>query len=167
MDRISNHLAQSQLINRTAVIIDVREPREFLEYHIPGALNIPSSNYQKSFFSSFENQNIYLVCQSGNRATGVGSQLIADGFSNVKILENHMESIQQPVQIKGWSIDRQFRMTLGLLLAIFLILYFFGIHNGLVIPIILCVGLIFTSIIDRCYMRMGIARLPWNRHKSV
>lgn len=166
MDRISNHEAQSQLINKTAVIIDVREPGEFIEYHIPGALNIPSSNYQKSFFSSFENINIYLVCQSGNRATGVGSQLIADGFSKVKILENHMDSIQQPVQIKGWSIDRQFRMTLGLLLAIFLILYSFGINNALVIPIILCVGLIFTSIIDRCYMRMGIARLPWNKNRQ-
>lgn len=166
MDRINNHVAQSQLINRTAVIIDVREPGEFIEYHIPGALNIPSSNYQKSFFTPFENQNIYLVCQSGNRATGVGSQLIADGFSKVKILEDHMESIQQPVQIKGWSIDRQFRITLGLLLAIFLILYSFGIYNALVIPIILCVGLIFTSIIDRCYMRMGIARLPWNKNRQ-
>lgn len=120
----------------------------------------------KNHFSTpFEKQGVFLVCQSGNFALEVGSRLISDGFSNVKIFESHMNSIQQRTQIKGWSIDRQFRMSLGLLLAIFLILFSFGVSNALIIPVILCVGLIFTSIIDRCYMRMGIARLSWNRHK--
>lgn len=78
-----------------------------------------------------------------------------------------MENYLDPAKIKGWSIDRQFRITLGILLAIALTLYALGYEYGLIIPMILCVGLIFTSIIDRCYMRMAIARMPWNRNRSA
>jgi hypothetical protein len=58
-------------------------------------------------------------------------------------------------------------MTLGVLLAIFLGGDFLSIQWLIAIPIILATGLIFTSLIDRCYMRMGIALLPWNRGKKV
>jgi hypothetical protein len=34
------------------------------------------------------------------------------------------------------------------------------------IPVILCTGLIITAIIDKCYLRVGIAMLPWNRRQA-
>ena len=58
-------------------------------------------------------------------------------------------------------------MTIGVLLTIFLLGYFLGEAKWVVfIPIILATGLVVTSIIDRCYMRMGIAMLPWNKNKK-
>lgn len=167
MDTINNHTAQTELSRGTAVIIDVREPMEYEDRHIPGALNFPSTKYNKDDFQSFDGKQICLVCESGSRAKQVGKKLENDGFTNIAILEQHMQAIPRIRTTKGWTIDRQFRMTLGVLLAIFLTLYFLDIPYAFIIPLILCTGLIFTSIIDRCYMRMGIAALPWNRGKSM
>ncbi|HKK76629.1 MAG TPA: hypothetical protein VJ953_16250 [Saprospiraceae bacterium] len=51
-------------------------------------------------------------------------------------------------------------------MAIFLIGYNVGIPNFIVIPIILATGLIITAIIDKCYLRIGMAMLPWNTRKK-
>lgn len=167
MHPISNHQAQIEVINGESIIIDVREPGEFKENHIPGALNIPSTKYDQSLFLAFQDMKICLVCQSGNRARQIQSKLATDGLNNVVLLETHMQDVQQNEITKGWSVDRQFRMTLGVLLAIFLTLYFLEIYNGIIIPIILSTGLIVTALIDQCYMRMAIAQLPWNKGKKV
>lgn len=167
MDTISNHEAQTKLAKGTSVIIDVREPKEYEDRHIPGALNFPSTKYNKEVFTEFDAKQICLVCESGGRAKQIGKKLANDGFTDIAILEQHMQAIPRIYTTKGWTVDRQFRMTLGVLLAIFLTLYFLNIPYAFIIPLILCVGLIFTSIIDRCYMRMGIAALPWNRGKSM
>ena len=77
-------------------------------------------------------------------------------------------ALEQPVvALKGWTIDRQFRLALGLSLAVFLLGYFLVSEIFIVIPVILCIGLTYTSIIDRCYMRLGIAMLPWNNRAVI
>ena len=167
METINNHKAQTDLSKGTSVIIDVREPSEYLERHIPGALNFPSTKYNKAQYSEIDNQDICLVCESGSRAKSIEKKLRKDGFSNVFILEQQMGSIPRIYTTKGWTVDRQFRMTIGTLLGVYLILYFLDIPYAFIIPLILSSGLIITSIIDKCYMRMGIAMLPWNRGKTV
>lgn len=167
METIGNHIAQTELSEGTSVIIDVREPSEYNDRHVPGALNYPSTKYDKADFVQFEGKKICLICQSGSRAKQVGKKLETDGFVSVFVVEQHMESIPRIYTSKGWTVDRQFRMTLGVLLAIFLVMYFLEIPYSFIIPLILCSGLIITSIIDRCYMRMGIAMLPWNKGKAV
>lgn len=150
------------------IIIDVREPKEFNEGHIENSVNIPLSSIKIEQFEPYLHYNILLVCQTGNRAMKVQEFLKENNVENVNIYESQISNIPNLIvnQSSGWSIDRQFRMTLGLLLAIFLIGYYAGFQNFIIIPIILCCGLIFTSIIDQCYMRMGIAMLPWNRDKK-
>lgn len=167
MNPISNHQAQIEVINGDSIIIDVREPGEFKEHHIPGALNIPSTKYDHNLFLAFQDLKICLVCQSGNRARQIQAKLVSDGFTKVTVLKTQMQDVQPTTESKGWSVDRQFRMTLGILLAIFLTLYFLEIYNGIIIPIILSTGLIVTALIDQCYMRMAIAQLPWNKGKKV
>ena len=153
----------------TGVIIDVREPKEFSDNHIPGSINLPSTNFQLIQFEPYRDQTICLVCQSGNRAQGIREKLLASGFESVSLLETQMEQLESPSEATdgafGWSVDRQFRLSLGILLLIFLVGFFSGVSQFIIIPIILCAGLTITSIIDRCYMRMGIAMLPWNRRK--
>lgn len=167
MEVISNHKAQTELTNGTSVIIDVREPSEYYEQHIPGSVNIPSTRYNKDQYAEFDHKKICLVCQSGKRVEQIEKKLRQDGFSNVYTLELQMQAIPRVYKTKGWTVDRQFRMTIGSLLAIYLILVYFNIQYAFLIPLVLCSGLIVTSIIDRCYMRMGIAMLPWNKGKVV
>ncbi|MFD1551736.1 hypothetical protein DNU06_02450 [Putridiphycobacter roseus] len=150
---------------RTAIIIDVREPKEYRENHLHGAINIPSTQFEVNQFEPYRSNVICLICQTGKRASAIEKKLTENDFKQVILLDKHMDNVSHKIKNNSWSVDRQFRMLLGLLLAIFLIGFYFGISFLIFIPIILSTGLIITSIIDKCYMRMGIAMLPWNKHK--
>ena len=153
------------------VIIDVREPKEFRDRSIPGAINLPSTKFSLDKFEPYRQNMICLVCETGSRATRIMDKLSDNGFEEVYLLEKQMahyhHEAAQNFTSTGWSVDRQFRMLLGVLLAIFLVgTYVLDLAGFVAIPIILATGLVFTSIIDRCYLRMGIAMLPWNRDKK-
>lgn len=170
MNRTSLNRALVGLKAGDSVLVDVREPGEYREGTLEGAINIPSRNFSVESYLPYKNHKIILLCQSGNRVKGVYETLQNHGFTNVSILEEHMAQISQVRVVsrsKGWTIDRQFRMTLGILLVIFLTGFYFLSSAFIVIPVILATGLVVTSIIDRCYMRMGIAMLPWNRGKKI
>lgn len=77
-----------------------------------------------------------------------------------------MEQIETKAMPEIWSVDRQFRFLLGVLIAIFLIGQYWMSDAFTAIPVILCLGLIITAIIDKCYLRIGIAMLPWNRAQA-
>ncbi|MFV0605625.1 MAG: rhodanese-like domain-containing protein [Niabella sp.] len=157
---------------QNGVIIDVREKAEYLEVHFPDSVNLPLSSFNLNDYKDYKKRPIILTCHTQNRSIKAGEYLQKAGVNNIFILKNGVSGlIDEGAAINntpvGWTIDRQFRMTLGILLLIFIIGYFFLSPYFIIIPIILCCGLIFTSLIDRCYMRMAIARLPWNKNKKV
>lgn len=151
-----------------AVLIDVREPKEYKDNGIIGSINIPSSNFSVEQFEDYRDRMINLICNSGNRASKVYSELKDAGFQNVALMEKQIEDleIKSDTNSHGWSVDRQFRMLLGLLIALFLIGFYYGVTSLLIIPVIISVGLVFTASIDKCYLREGIARMPWNKEKK-
>lgn len=162
MKRLSNKEAIKLSKSGDAVIIDVREPVEFLEGHLVNAINIPSTEFKVEDLELWTNKKVCLVCQSGNRASQMVEK-IEKAYPEIQLflLEDQMETIEFANESNKWSIDRQFRFTLGLFLTIFLIGSVFS-SKFIIIPIILCVGLITTSIIDRCYLRLLITKMPWN-----
>lgn len=156
--------------NKETVIIDVREAKEFSEAQVPNSLNLASTKFTVEAYLPFKEKNIVLYCQSGRRAKEIYSKLESAGFENVYVSNQHMEHIPKEELLlhnSTWTVDRQFRLVLGLLLLIFLLGYHLLSNYFIIIPIILCSGLTITALIDRCYMRMAIAKLPWNRGKSA
>jgi rhodanese-related sulfurtransferase len=95
------------------MIIDIREPAEYRDGYLPGAINLPSSQANSMPFKAWDDQELYLICQSGNRAKTLASKLAAQGLTNVFVLKKHMEYITTEKPHIGWSVDRQFRFTLG------------------------------------------------------
>lgn len=153
-------------MNDDKILIDVREPQEYLDYHFENSVNLPSTISTIEDYEQYRNKKITLICQSGRRATKVQEMLLSNGFEKVELVEEHFERIDKSNLVsksKIWSVDRQFRMTLGVLLLIFLLGFHFVSEYFIIIPIILALGLTITSIIDRCYMRMMIAKMPWNK----
>ncbi len=154
----------------SAVIVDVREPKEYQDSRLPGAINLPSASFSVAQFTPYREQTICLVCETGSRARAVRAKLTEAGFPTVVLLHQQMADFPTTADGElrggGWSVDRQFRLTLGLLLAVFLVGYSYGYEAFILLPTVLCTGLIFTALIDRCYLRMGIARLPWNRQRD-
>lgn len=174
MMTIANDKALQQVTANKAVLIDVRETAEFWEGHMPGAINLPSTQFALADYQAFLPRPIYLICNPGRRVQQIAALLPEQQFPHVYMLEHQMDMLNEahqanqplPLTPPDWTIDRQFRMTLGMLLLIFLLGYVLWSVWFLVIPVILCTGLIITSILDRCYMRMGIAMLPWNKKRA-
>lgn len=51
-----------------AFVLDVREPEEWVEYHIPGATLIPLAQLENRLNEVPADQDIVVVCRSGNRS---------------------------------------------------------------------------------------------------
>ncbi len=69
------------------VIIDVREPFEFMLGHVSGAINIPAGKISKQH-KKLENiqldDEIIVYCQSGGRSAMAMNMLQRLGYKNVK-----------------------------------------------------------------------------------
>jgi len=81
------------LVNREgAVIVDVRDGKEFGNGHIAGAVNIPVSSIDSRIveLESYKEKPVVLVCKIGQHASAAGRKLKAQGFENVRRLSGGM-----------------------------------------------------------------------------
>ena len=67
------------------VILDVRRADEFLQGHIPGAVNIANEDIidTEPEMLKDKNQTIYVYCRSGNRSKQAAQKLAAMGYTNI------------------------------------------------------------------------------------
>lgn len=81
------------LVNREgAVIVDVRDGKEFSNGHIAGAVNMPVTSFDSRIvdLESYKEKPIVLVCKIGQHAGAAGRKLKAKGFENVRRLSGGM-----------------------------------------------------------------------------
>ncbi len=64
-------------------LLDVRQPAEYEEGHLPGALLIPLSDLQGSLGQIGQEKTVIVYCRSGNRSLSATNLLRAAGFRNV------------------------------------------------------------------------------------
>ena len=82
-----------KLVNREgAVIIDIRDNKEFGNGHIAGAMNLPFSALDSRIreLTPYKEKPIVLVCKMGQHAGSVGRKLKAQGFEDVRRLSGGM-----------------------------------------------------------------------------
>ena len=67
------------------IILDVRTPEEFVQRHIPGAINVPNEIIETQALSQLpdKDQLILVYCRSGNRSKQASEKLVALGYTNV------------------------------------------------------------------------------------
>ncbi len=158
-----------QKINANSVqLCDVRSPAEFNSNKIHGAINLPFDQLEQKADLLTQDQEIVLICESGQRAQKAYALLVSKEFSSLCILEGGMKAwknAQAPCELgKGAiSIERQVRIAAGALVALGTILGI-TIHTGfLAIPAFVGCGLVFAGVTDSCMMGLLIAKMPWNR----
>jgi rhodanese-related sulfurtransferase len=66
-----------------AFILDVREPNEWADYHIPGATLIPLGQLSTRVNEVPRDKEVVVVCHSGNRSAKGRDVLAQAGFTNV------------------------------------------------------------------------------------
>ena len=87
----------TNMVNRNnAIIVDIRDVKDFKQGHIAGALNIPISalDTRISELHKYKNQPIIVACKLGQQSTIVGKRLKADGFEEVLRLQGGMTEWQ-------------------------------------------------------------------------
>lgn len=156
-----------------AQIVDVRTPSEFEAAHIAGSKLAPLDALDPDHVkSAFRNEEpVYVVCKSGNRAKQAIEKLQAAGCENAVLVEGGITAWEQhdlPLNRgrETMSLERQVRIAAGLLIFAGTLL---ALLNPwfLIIPGFVGAGLAFAGITDSCAMGMLIAKAPWNRRGSA
>jgi sulfate permease, SulP family len=75
---------------RPPLVVDVREPREFRESHIPGAIGVPLDQTLTRQCDLPRDAQLVLVCRSGRRSARAATALVAHGYRDLRILEGGM-----------------------------------------------------------------------------
>jgi len=74
--------------------LDVREPSEWAEVHIPYVTLIPLGDLTARLSEIPKDQNIVVVCRSGNRSAVGRDLLLSSGFTNVTSMTGGMNAWQ-------------------------------------------------------------------------
>ena len=150
-------------------VLDVRTAGEFEAAHIAGAYNVPLDllrEHRDEIISHLDDE-IVLVCRSGQRAAQAEETLRAAGLCNVHILDGGItawetEGFAVNRGAQRWDLERQVRLVAG----------------GLVVPGVVAsrwapravglagavgTGLAISALTDTCTMGRMLSALPYNR----
>jgi rhodanese-related sulfurtransferase len=154
-------------------IIDVRTPVEFAEVHVPQARSVPLDELKPGSLQLPKDQPVYLLCRSGQRATKAADKFAKEGFSQPVVVEGGtLAWIEANLPVtrgtaKAISLERQVRIAAGAIVLTGVLLAHFVNFNFIWLSGFVGAGLIFAGITDFCGMGLLIARLPWNKRKSL
>lgn len=87
---------QKRKSNEQVLIIDVREPYEYAEGHIPSSKLIPLGQLTRRLNElGSKEQEVILVCRSGGRSGQAAQQLVGLGYKKVFNMRGGMMSWQR------------------------------------------------------------------------
>lgn len=86
--QIHGETVHTFLENGLATVVDVREPNEYAEGHIPGAVNIPLGSFPEEVENRYPDKSrpVIVYCHSGFRSRRAALALIDSGYQDVEDL---------------------------------------------------------------------------------
>ena len=72
-------------ISHGAYVLDVREPDEFAEAHVPGAVLIPLGELEARIDEVEDGSRVFVICRSGARSLKGADILEANGIDCVSV----------------------------------------------------------------------------------
>ncbi|MYS18052.1 rhodanese-like domain-containing protein [Streptomyces sp. SID4982] len=160
-------------------VIDVRSPGEYAGGHLPTALNIPLDRLGSALPElrhASARRGVLVVCASGARSETASRLLNSHGIPAAGLLGGTSawaaagRELHRPPAHRGrggWSMDRQVRLSAGLLMLM-------GLAFGLLVhPAFQMVsagvagGLVFSALTDTCGMAAMLGKLPHNRPRAA
>ncbi|PXY22966.1 rhodanese-like domain-containing protein [Prauserella muralis] len=154
-------------------LIDVRTPGEFDSAHIPGSYNVPLDllREHRAELRGHLDEQVVLICRSGQRAAQAEQALAAAGLPNLRVLDGGIAAWQaEGAPVRGgrprWDLERQVRLVAGSIVLV-------SVLVSLVFPpakwaaAFIGGGLTVAALSNTCLMGMLLAKLPYNRGRRV
>lgn len=154
--------------------VDVRTPAEVRNDALEDVIAIPLDQLDSEAVAAqlvnkeADNNQIYLICQSGKRAQ-LAAEKLADNFQqDLIIVEGGMNAIraaqgQSSTAGKMMSIERQVRLTAGAMVVTGVVAGYVLHPAWFALSGFVGAGLVFAAITDNCAMALLISKAPWNR----
>lgn len=162
------------LINKhDAIIIDVREPDEFAEEHIPFALSVPLSKFDE-VISEFhiKTRKIIFQCASGNRsgqACSIAKKKLQEEHAVFSLdgglpawKERGFETITKG-RVSKLPLMRQVHIGAGSLVTLAVLIGFTGWTPGFFFAGLFGFSLMMSGVTGWCGMAKFLALMPWNK----
>jgi len=73
------------VVDEGGQVVDVREPAEFAQAHVPGARLVPMGQVMGRLEELDQQQPLYLICAVGSRSAHVGQVLEGHGYDVVNV----------------------------------------------------------------------------------
>lgn len=158
------------------LIVDVRTPAEVAGESLPGSHHIPLQDLTIDRIQQWlqasggdQEEPVYLLCASGVRAEKAAA-LFAETVDNpLWIIEGGISALRDtelPLQ-RGeravMSLERQVRITAGLLVVVGVVLGTWVAPAFYALSAFVGAGLTFAGITDSCAMAIVLAKMPWNQ----
>ncbi|MFF9147682.1 rhodanese-like domain-containing protein [Streptomyces sp. NPDC014861] len=154
---------------RAPRLLDVRTPGEFRTAHIPGSSNVPLHTLRehRAELVGHLDQEVVLVCRSGQRAKEAERALAEAGLPDLRVLDGGItgwEAAGAPVERgpERWDMERQVRLVAG---SIVLVTGLAGIvvPGAHLVGTAIGAGLTFAALSNSCALGVLLSRLPYNR----
>ncbi|MFE5188730.1 rhodanese-like domain-containing protein [Streptomyces sp. NPDC056628] len=160
------------------IIIDVRTPGEYAGGHLPGALNIPLDQIQRALPDirhAADRGDILVVCASGARSENAGRILAEHGVTAATLsggtgawaADGHELHRPQGAARATWGMERQVRLTAGVLVLLGLLLGHVVHPAFQLLSAGIAGGLVFSALTNTCGMAAVLAQLPHNRPRAA
>ena len=160
-----------RLIEKGAILVDIREDDERARSQIPGACHAALSRFEPKLLSGASGKTIVFHCRSGARTLANAARLAAGAGAGCEayILEGGIDAWRKaglPVvddRRQPLELQRQVQITagslafLGTLMGLLVTSWFFAV------PLFVGAGLVTAGITGFCGMARLLVHAPWNR----
>lgn len=158
-----------RLKSRRAILVDIREPDEFVREHVPGSAHLPLNTIDPPTLAGHAGREVIYTCRTGNR-TGVNEATLAACVpGEAFVLEGGLEAWKAqglPVnadRTKPIELMRQVQMTAGGLILAGALLGVIAHPAFWGLSAFVGAGLFFAGATGFCGMARLLAVMPWNR----
>jgi len=80
---VTNDEIKEKLDNKRIKLVDVREEHEYVLQHIPSSIFLPLSELETRYTELDKDDEIYVICRTGNRSDMAMRFLQSKGFKKV------------------------------------------------------------------------------------
>jgi rhodanese-related sulfurtransferase len=162
-----------RLIERGALVVDIREPDEYAREHIPNAISRPVSGLTQGTLDIDKASQIIFHCKSGGRTRSNAARLASAASCEAFMLEGGLDAWKRaglPVEVdrtQPLEVMRQVQIAAGSLVLLGIVLgallspWFYAL-SGFVGG-----GLIFAGATGFCGLARLLQVMPWNRRMSM